>query len=135
MERKVTRYSEAFKLKVVNDLESGALRSVAEAQKVHGISGSATVKGWLRRLGRNHLLAKVVRVETADEQRELDRLRARVRELEQVLAQTQVKAVVTEGFLEVACSQLGTPVEDFKKKLDGAPSRTPSASGRRGGRP
>ena len=43
MTRSVVRYSEAFKLKVVNELESGKFSGTDEARKSYGIKGPATV--------------------------------------------------------------------------------------------
>lgn len=73
--RIVTRYSETFKRKVVGELESGVLSSVSDARRRYGIPGALTVQGWIKRLGKNHLLGKVVRVETLEEGREIERRR------------------------------------------------------------
>jgi len=43
MTRSVVRYSEAFKLKVVNELESGKFSGTDEARKSYGIKDPATV--------------------------------------------------------------------------------------------
>ncbi len=42
----VIRYSEAFKLQVVRELEEGKLKSVNAAQEAYGIRGSMTVGKW-----------------------------------------------------------------------------------------
>ena len=42
------RYSEAFKMQVISDLESGKFGSVTEARRHYGIAGTTTVNGWLR---------------------------------------------------------------------------------------
>ena len=76
------------------------------------------MQGWLRKYGRNDLLAKGVRVETPDERDELKRLRRQVRELEQALAKTRVRELVNEARLEVAFEDSGeSDFEAFKKKL------------------
>ena len=117
MARQVVRYSEAFKLRVVSDLESGALANFAEARERYGIAGGGTVQGWLRKYGKEHLIAKVVRVETAKERDEIKALKRRIRELEKALADTQVNALLNEGFFRVACQELGIEdPEEFKKK-------------------
>jgi transposase-like protein len=70
-ERLVQRYSQAFKRQVVDDIESGRFASIAAASLHHGIAGKNTVRNWVLRLGKNHLLAKVVRVEKPDEASQL----------------------------------------------------------------
>ena len=118
-QRMVRRYSEAFKLKVVRGLESGEVGSMNEARERYGIGGRATVQRWLRRLGKNQLLGRVVRVETADEKSELKRLRKQVRDLEHALAQTRMKELINQAYFEIVCEDQGIEdVEGLKKKLD-----------------
>lgn len=129
-QRIVTRYSEAFKRTVVAGLESGRLRSVEEARRRYGIRGAETVRKWLKKYGRNDLLAKVVRVETVDERDELKRLRDQVRELEQALARTRMRELLNEAWVEIACERMGeADVEGFKKKHEGELSRRRGGSG------
>ena len=66
MKKEVVRYSEAFKLQVVSEIESGKFKSLHEAQKRYGIRGSGTITYWINQYGKNHLLNKVVVVKTAD---------------------------------------------------------------------
>lgn len=132
MERKVVRYSEAFKLRVVSALESGELGSLEEARRVHGIGGQQTVKKWVRRYGRNHLLAKVVRVETPDERREIERLRAENRKLKEALADTRMEQLLDRAYLEVWCEDRGLDLEAEKKRLAAELSRR---RGTEGGKP
>lgn len=118
LERKSIRYSEAFKLQVVKELESGSLASFNEARERYGISGGATVQGWLRKYGKNHLLAKVVRVETSEERDLLKALKAENDNLKRAVADLHMKSVLYESWLEAACAELGvTDIEAFKKKL------------------
>ena len=112
------RYSMAFKQQVVSELESGRFGSLDAARQHYGIAGSHTIRGWLARLGRNHLMPKVVRVEKPDEANQVAGLRKQVRQLQQALGQTQLKSVLNEALLEIACQELGVDVESFKKKAD-----------------
>jgi transposase-like protein len=57
----VIRYSEAFKLQIVRELEQGKLPSVNAAQEAYGIRGSSTVGRWVRKYGKSHLQRKVLR--------------------------------------------------------------------------
>jgi transposase-like protein len=111
-QRIIKRYSEAFKHKVVNEIESGQL-TIAQATKLYGIGGS-TIHQWLKKLGKNHLLAKVVRIEMANE---LDRLKALEKEkqaLEHALAQAQLKILKLESDLAVTREHFG--VDERLKK-------------------
>jgi len=53
--------------------------SVSAAGRHYGIGGADTISTWIRKLGKNHLLAKVVRVETTHERDEMAKLRQRVK--------------------------------------------------------
>jgi putative transposase len=115
--RPVIRYSEAFKLKVVRDLEEGRYGNPTEAGLAHGVTGKGTVARWVRQYGKNHLLRKVVVVMKADEQAEVRALRKRVRDLEKALADAHLDAKIAAVQLGLACKAAGVDdVEAFKKK-------------------
>ena len=118
MERKVfVRYSEAFKLQVVRQLEQGQYDSPWEAGQAYGVKGTGTVSRWVRQFSKEHLLRKVVQVMKADEQSELKALRKRVRELERALADAHLDLKLEDAYLELACEAAGVEnVEEFKKK-------------------
>lgn len=118
MEKKVVRYSEAFKRKVVSQLESGEFSSITRVSRHYRIRGKMTVRGWVQRYGKNHLLAKVVRVETPDEKLEIERLREENRKLKEALADTRLEQLLDQSYLKVWCEQAGQDVEEVKKKLD-----------------
>ena len=113
----VIRYSAAFKQQVVADLEAGRFRTILAASEHYGIRGAMTVRRWLERHGKNHLIAKVVRVEKPDEADQIRQLKKQIRQLQEVLGKTQMKSVMSESFLEIACERLGVDVEAFKKKV------------------
>ena len=114
---KIIRYSEAFKLQVVREVESGRHGSCHGAAMAYGIRGSATVAQWVRRYGKSHLLKKVVRVETTDERNELKRFRERVRELERALSDAYIELRLDSAYLKLACKAAGEDdVAEFKKK-------------------
>jgi transposase-like protein len=126
MGKKVVRYSEAFKMKVISELESGELSSMAEARRTYDIGGGSTVANWLKKYGKNHLLGKVVKVETTDERDEKKRLKQRIEQLEKALADAKVKEVMSRAYFEVLCEDMGIEdVEGFKKKLDAELSEKP----------
>jgi transposase-like protein len=117
-ERTVIRYSVSFKQQVVEDLESGRFGSIAEAQSFYGIRGMDTVKRWLWQYGRNHLCAKVVRVEKPNEKDQIRELKRQIHQLKEALGDSQVEKWVGDEFLKIACKKLGEDVEEFKKKAD-----------------
>lgn len=110
-------YSESFKLQVLRELEAGRFQSKASAARVYGIRGAETITRWARKYGKNHLLGKIVRVETPKEINEAKELQKRVRELEKALADAYLEHQFDEAYLRIACKAAGIDdVEAFKKK-------------------
>lgn len=124
-DRIVRRYSACFKQEVVSSLESGRFASLEAARVHYGIGGQHTIKGWLKRMGKNHLRAQVVRVEKVDEADRVRALQHQISQLERALGQTQAQNVLNASYLRLACEALGQDVGTFKKKCDGKPSTTP----------
>lgn len=118
-ERLIRRYSACFKQQVIGELESGRFGSIQQARRHYEIGGKMTIQKWLRRYGRQHLQAKVVRVEKPDEADRMAALRREVSALERALGQTQAQNVLNQAYLELACEQLGQEVDAFKKKSAG----------------
>ncbi len=117
-QRTVLRYSMCFKQQVVSELESGRFDSILQASEHYGISGSETVRKWLRKFGRNHLCPKVIRVEKPDEQDKVRQLKKQIKQLKEALGQTQAENVINQEFLKIACEEMGQDVDAFKKKAD-----------------
>jgi len=114
----VIRYSNCFKRKVIEELENGRFDNIAQVNSHYGITGAETVKGWLRRFGRNDLCAKVVRVEKPDEKNQIKELKKQIKQLKEALGQTQAEKMVGDEFLAMACERMGIDVEEFEKKAD-----------------
>ena len=112
--KQVNRYSAAFKLKVVEEIEQGKL-SISEARKLYDINGGQTIQNWLSKHGKNHLLNKVVRIEMADEVSKIKRLEKDKQTLESALAQTQLKVLALEALIRAAEEEFGI---DIKKNFD-----------------
>jgi transposase-like protein len=109
------RYSLAFKQKVVSEIESGEI-TATRAQNIYGINGSATIRNWIKQLGKNHLLSKVVRIEMKDEKDKIKELEERIRDLEGALADSHIKNIALESLVEVAEEHYKV---DFKKNFGG----------------
>jgi len=116
--REEIRYSEAFKLSVVRELEASGLAFSAVAGK-YGIKGAATVQKWVRKYG-NGTRGKVIRVEQPEEIDEKQKLKERVRVLERTLGSLHVELALERAYTEIACQRAGiADVAAFKKKVDG----------------
>jgi len=114
------RYSEAFKLQVLREIEAGRFETRGAAYRAYGIRGQGTIERWAVKYGKNHLVGKVVRVETAKEVSELKRLRQRVKDLEKALADERLGHMLSQAYLEIACETAGIEdVDAFKKKHAG----------------
>ena len=115
-QRIIVRYSMSFKQQVVEELESGRFSSILKAKEHYGIAGAGTVRSWLVKYGRNHLCAKVVRVEKPNEKDKILELKKQIKQLKEALGHTQAENVVNQECLKIACEQMGKDVESFKKK-------------------
>jgi len=114
------RYSEAFKLQVLRELEEGKFGTKAAAYRAYGIRGCGTIERWATKYGKDHLIGKVIRVETPKDVSELKALRKRVKDLEKALASERLDHMLDEAYLQIACRSAGIEdVDGFKKKHGG----------------
>jgi transposase-like protein len=111
------RYSEAFKLGVVREIEQRDL-PLEQVRRRFGIKGTTTVLKWVRLYG-NGSRGMRIRVEKADEIIELERLRERVRRLESALADANIDAALERAYTALACERAGLDLVEFKKKAAG----------------
>ncbi len=120
-------YSEAFKRKVVMEVENGILNK-DEARYRYGIQGNSRVLHWCRKYGSlryPQTQTRRVMPKTASEEarRELER---RVRQLEKALKEATTKVEVYEALLEVAKEKTGI---DIKKNFGTKPSSASEGGG------
>ena len=126
-EQKVAlRYSTAFKLKVVEQIERGEL-TVSEARRVYDIRGGQTIQRWLAKHGKSHLLSRVVRVQMKDEKDRIKQLEAEKQKLESALAQAHVKNLFLEELIVLAKEEYDIDV----KKNFGAKASSSSRKGKK----
>ena len=111
------RYSEAFKMALVRELEEQDL-PFEHVRRKYGILGSYTVQKWVHQYG-NGTRGKRIRVEKPEEISELKRLRERVRRLESALADAHIDVALERAYTELACERVGVDVAEFKKKAAG----------------
>lgn len=94
------RYSEAFKQKVVSEIERGQY-SIGEAKDIYELSPTS-IRSWIRQRGKNDLIRKVIKVEMKNEADKIKQLEREKRELESALAQAHLKILTLESTIEVA---------------------------------
>jgi transposase-like protein len=114
---KVIRYSKAFKLQLVREVESGKTCAFA-VQRKYRIKGTATVMRWVRQFGSGQY-GKVLRVEKADEVNEAAQLRSQLRRVKEALADMHLELALEKAYLVEACAQMNQSLEGFKKKHPG----------------
>lgn len=127
------RYSEAFKLQVIGEVESGRFESIEQARMAYGIGGASTIRRWMRKYGRTDLESRIVRVETVQERDQIKALKARIRDLERAVADSKVQELLANAYFEIVCEQFGvSDVEGLKKniakKVWAEPPRLPKGS-------
>lgn len=123
MSKKTYRYSDCFKLSVITEIEKNGL-TIQEARLKYGIKGGATIQKWLVKFGKNHLLNKVVRVETKDERNELKRLRDENQKLKIAYAELAIDHKLSEMVIQKADELMGL---ELKKKYEQELSLKPKA--------
>jgi transposase len=118
--REVIRYSEAFKMSVVRELEAGGL-AFDELGRKYGIKGHETLAKWVRKYG-NGTRGKVIRVEKPEEIDQMKKLKERVQVLERVVGSLHVELALERAYTNLACERAGIgDVPAFKKKSAGPP--------------
>jgi len=113
MSGQTIRYSTAFKLKVISEIESGKY-SIAEARRIYDIKGVSTIRYWIKRYGKHHLLNTIIRVQMKDEKDKVKELQDQIKALERTLAQSQVENLCLKSLVEVIDEKYGI---DSKKNF------------------
>ena len=103
MNKEVIRYSDAFKLQVVSELESGKFKCIFEARKRYDIRGCGTIENWMKKYGKNHLLNKVVIVQTTEEKDQLKAMKREIHELKAALGDAYLDLRLEKAWVEIAC--------------------------------
>jgi len=112
------RYSEAFKMQIVRELEGGGI-NVDQIRRKYGVGGGRTIHLWIRKYG-NGSLGKVIRVQTPEEQNERAELKRQIRALKEALADANLELALERQYTRLACERAGIEdVGEFKKKAGG----------------
>ena len=116
-EKIIRRYSEAFKMKFLDELAKGKV-SRREFCRVHGIA-PATVSYWIKKHKRKELIYTKIKVESKDELSRIKELEKEIAQLKKLLLKKDLDALVLDSYLEVAAEDLGyKSVAELKKKLN-----------------
>ena len=116
MRKTTVRYSDCFKRSIVEEIEKNGL-SIEDCRRKYAIGGSTTIQKWLKKYGKNHLLNKIVRVETIDEIQEIKALKKEIKALKEAYAEMTIEKKVYETYLQVYGEETGRS-EEIKKKLE-----------------
>lgn len=112
----IRRYSEPFKLKILDELTTGKLNK-SQLGKLYGINPT-TINEWIRKYNRKDLMNTRVKVETKDEISRIKALQKEIQQLKKLLLKKDLDAMVLDSYLEVAAEDLGyKSVSELKKKL------------------
>jgi len=112
----IRRYSEPFKLKILDELTTGKLNK-SQLGKLYGINPT-TINEWIRKYNRKDLMNTRIKVETKDEITRIKALQKEIKQLKKLLLKKDLDAMVLESYLEVAAEDLGyKSVIELKKKL------------------
>lgn len=111
----VIRYSQAFKIAIVREVEQEGI-SRSEVRAKYGIKGMATVNRWLGQFGSGKT-GRIIRVERPEEVNQMGKQRDRIKRLETALANASIDLAMEKAYLKIACELAGIEdVEEFKKK-------------------
>lgn len=113
-QRTIIRYSLSFKQMVVREIEEGS--SIETSRRKYDIKGSATVQQWIAKFGKNHLLNKLVRVETMNERDMIKELQDENKKLKLALADAYMAKDCLEGVIKMANEEYKA---DLKKNFGG----------------
>lgn len=114
--KETVRYSDCFKLSIVEEIERNGL-SIENCRRKYGIGGSTTIQKWLKKYGKDHLLNKIVRVETIDEIGELQALKKELKALKEAFAETTLENKVYKTYFQILGQETGMG-DEIKKKLE-----------------
>jgi len=128
-QREVTvrrRFTEEFKLSAVRDYESGT-HTVLEMSRLFAIS-ETNIYNWIYKYSTyNKKRVRIVEM-TESSSNKVSELQKRIKELEQIVGQKQIKLDYLEKMMELAKEHYGI---DIKKNSDTPQSNTSEKTGKR----
>lgn len=120
------KFTEEFKLTVVREYESG-VHTVLEMSRLFGIS-ETNIYNWIYKYSAyNKKKVRIVEM-TESSSKKVSELQKRIKELESIVGQKQIKIDYLEKMMEIAQEQYGI---DIKKNSDTSQSHTSGKTERR----
>lgn len=102
-------YSEAFKIQVVKEVESGSCSQASIARR-YGIRGHSTILKWRRKYGRGKSLITNGKRSMTSKNEHVLHLENEIKELKRELEESRIRNVVLETLVDVADRELGTNI-------------------------
>lgn len=115
MKEKIIRYSESFRRTVVAEYEKG--ETVGELQRKYGIGGNNTIKGWVKKYGKEGMRRELIVIQTEEDIFQEKELKKRVIELEQALGKMTLEKLRLESVVEILEESYGTEIKKNAAKL------------------
>lgn len=110
----VRRYSESFKLKILDELSTGKY-SKTQLGNLYEVNPS-TINQWIKKYDRKDFMNARILVENLDETSRLKDLKKEVEQLKNLLVKKDLEKLADDSYLEVAAKNLGYKnVDEFKK--------------------
>lgn len=106
-------YSEAFKLKIIELVESGNY-SLIEIMRTYDIGGHSTIYGWLHRYGKGDLIGNRQIVIKAEEINMMSKIKEKNKAVELENKEIALELYYSKALLECAFEQMN---DDQKKSL------------------
>ena len=107
--RKKRVYAEDFKKEIVSIFESGKL-SVLQLEKLYNVNNTLIYR-WIYKYSKfNEIGSRVVEMKTSSINK-LKELETRLKELERIVGQKQIKIDYLEKLIEIADKELGTDIK------------------------
>ena len=111
-QKSIIRYSISFRQMIVKEIEEGG--GLEQVKKKYDIHGGNTVQRWIKNFGKNHLLNKIIRVETMDERNKIKQLEEDNKRLKLALADAFMAKNCLEEVIRMADKEYKT---DLKKNF------------------
>ena len=111
------RYSEGFKLKILDELSTGKY-SKRQLSNIYGLR-SSTINEWIKKYDRKDLMNTRIMVENQDEISRIKSLQKEIEQLKKLLLKKDLELLVNDSYLEVIAEKHGYKnVAELKKNLN-----------------
>ncbi|WP_414003463.1 transposase [Maribacter sp. 2304DJ31-5] len=95
-DKMIRRYSEPFKLKILDELTTGRLNKY-QLGKLYGVAPT-TINEWIRKYNRKDLMNTRIKVETKDETTRIKELQKEIEQLKKPLLKKDLDALVLDSY-------------------------------------